>query len=222
MPFLTKKTKAKIAKQSADNAAEFAKIINGVKYEIEATDRVMDAGERYLVLADIENKISGLVKEAEQEVAGQVGQLNRPMKTAGGVLRGTGGGTFMAGGILAFAAFTGGIAAVAVGGAAAMGIGLSMIRGGKRLDSDNRIGEMLTGSKDSFCNAMKSLRESLALQRSAIIKNDLPGLAASSHFDDLYDTFPAVKDAFIKASARESVVPNTVRLDKPAYPKRNP
>lgn len=63
-----------------------------------------------------------------------------------------------------------------------------------------------------------SLLQDLQARKKDILKDDIAALAASPFFDDLYDNVPEVKDAFIKAAAREKLTaPRIFRLDKPSW-----
>lgn len=74
-----------------------------------------------------------------------------------------------------------------------------------------------TGEKIKDLPDTRPLLQETASQKAAILRDEFEGLAQSPRFSDLYDRVPAIKDAFIKATAQNMfAAPRTVSLDKTA------
>lgn len=209
--------KKKLAAMVAENAIYFAKLAEDTRSEIAEIEKIADAGERYLAFAGIEKKIHGLVKDAKQRIAGQINKQfpggSETASAAIAMITGTVTGVAAAAAI-ALVGGGGAVAVAALGGGALVMSGVLTSLGDWTAFSVKRHTNSFSEDYNAFCSTMKGLREIATRQKAAIIKNELPALAASSRIEEICDKVPAVKNAFAKAAIKEGILLPPVRLEK--------
>ena len=204
MLFSYKKIEAAIA----DTDMQIKRSAEGFAQELNAAKDISDLGERFLALMAIEEKIQGhkdgVIKrlrdpESDIESAARASSVLIGITAAGigGISLALGGAPI---GVVAFFLILAPIAPT--------------VTFWQRATDVRR----LKGAKDSLSFALDGLSKEVCEQKDRLIKNELPALVASSRSDELYKKAPAVRDAFIMASARESLVRPITKLDKPLYP----
>ncbi|MBI3440598.1 MAG: hypothetical protein HY052_02145 [Proteobacteria bacterium] len=190
-----KKKKEKAAQLAAENI---------VRQKVEEIEKISDAAERYLAFAGLESNMSGVVKDAQRQVDAKDYDSNseifKPVAMIGGGAIGTIGGT-------ALLAATGFAAAPFLFVLAPLAFGITLgIREAAMDDTIRR--------RDEFT---QELSKNITHRKEALLQDDaLPTLTVSPRFDELYNKFPAVKEAFTRAAMKENFTP-IVRLDKPSY-----
>jgi len=215
MSFLFRKADAEAAADVKENARGLAQKLDGIARRLAESGKLADAGERYLALSGIDRDIQAQSAAAEQDHARMTEKLQDKRRRP---LRLIGLGAFFTG----LALMVPMVIAAAPVVSLISGIALLLSAGGAVVAFDGvppgggQHAPALARDNHAFTSSLKDLQGKTGQHMNAIIRNDVQGLAASPKFEELYDCFPAVRDAFVKASTRASISPPVVRLDKPA------
>lgn len=198
--FLSRKKAEKALNEVLDD--QFSSVAKKIQQQIESACNTEDPAEKYLAFTTLDKQIKGYSDKVEETF------LKRSSQTYVGDTLGlfaTFGTTAAA--IGAFA--VGGWPLMFMGAASALMLSLSAAISFAN-NEDTAKGSIQSSCETKFGEFLKISAE----QKKAILESNLPALASSRHFSMMYDSFPAVKDAFIKASARESIPRPVVILDK--------
>lgn len=191
----------KIEAFAAEEAAKMQRTAEEFKTQIETVGRISDAGEKYLALEEIGQQIQKCRSEVKWKRPDGMSLTSEVFTQAGGFLSMMGGGVLLAAELSSGAPFFTG-ASIFFGG------GASFFSGLKSEKNDDIYRQAINVSVDS---TFDDLSRKLKGQKKSILLNELPGIAASPRFDELYENASDVKEAFAKAAerkaARESVAP---------------
>lgn len=214
-------SKKKLKEVARENAAAFGQVIENTRMSAERSDKIADAGERYLALVNLEDRIQAEILAGEKKINFQIGELLQGPRDKACILGGFG-SAFLGCAVLAVtfsitAAPVGIAALVAMGGIAVVPTGIAVAFAGIFV-GPGRNASLFDDSIKNFTTSINDVSKIILQKKDAILRDELPGLAASPFFEELYDRVPAVKDAFIKAATRAGIVaPPVIRLDKPQF-----
>ncbi len=204
-------------------------IIEEIKQKIETAGRISDAAERYLALTTIESEVQAQKKNVQnkiEEVAVVALSSLLPRETKSLLaLKYSSLFSICTGGVMVLF-FPVPIFAVLPLMAGAMGyvIGVGYAGSEREMQRDRLHSQVLSKGEGDCHILFSDVLKDMADRKNFILREELPALAESRHFNMLYEDHPAVQDAFAKAAtraaARDSVLPpaHTFKLDKPFRP----
>ncbi|MBI3440789.1 MAG: hypothetical protein HY052_03125 [Proteobacteria bacterium] len=198
-------SKKKMRKMAAQNVVEFTKQVEQLDRELTAVENIPDAGERYLALTEVENKIKFCTSAAETTISTQTKNGKTP-----DVLIGSG-----------FSAMFGGLVGAMIFGPlllpvflAGPVIAFSAAAAGESMPKQKK--KILQEGVKNYLDSLTSLSEKISTQKKAIVSNQLIDLSQSKRFGEICDRFPDVGSAFAKRAAQDGMldIPRVVKLDK--------
>lgn len=182
------------------NEGGFGDRVGSLRQRLAEIGTIPDAGERYFALHQFETETAPVKDEEVTRLAGALSRQKQYLKTA-----------------LFTVPF--GILTIPV-----MGAGLFLLVFGPGEDAEeglkDRKGKILQAvGGTGYFKALDEVRAEAGKTKDLLVENNMGDLALSPRFDDLYATFPSVKDAFVKASARQRALDTVARsqLNKPSF-----
>ncbi len=187
-----------------DNASAFLGIRLQLQKKLRDTAGIPDAGERYLAIDglghDIQARRDAAYSEARDRFDNTI-MMRNVINPAFPV----GVGAVILGWIAMCVTATIGIAPIVLSGLCfAAG---AVLWAGTAIWANRKLWPRFQQPAERMVDALKEPIENVQRQKTVLLRDHLPELAASKHFDELYDRFPAVRDAFVKATARATMAP---------------